>query len=129
MEAPLVVRSLLDSIVSRASRRSAAHMEGAHTWERKRHRWESGGARHDDEDDDDELAGGFWGDCSDSDDEGPEEPTTAGGRVVEIISMHMILGNLIMRQAVTSMYWLAQAGIAEAKKWGLNPNNEGGELC
>ena len=49
--------------------------------------------------------------------------------MVEIIAMHMILGNLTMKQGVTIMYWLAQAGIAEAKKWGLNPNNEGGNYA
>ena len=99
-----------------------AIMAGTHSWERKRSFWaESVDTAHDD-------LGDFWPEWSDSEDDTPTEPMTPGSRLVHALVFHILVSNRTAKAGLTLLYWAGKAGIAEAKKYMINPDSSIGHF-
>ena len=84
--------------------------------------WRAG--RGEGEGDGDELWGGPYE--SDSDDELDEVAFTSGDRfVVHMVGLHLE-NKLTAEDLCTAMFWAAESGMAEARRWALPPGAQSG---
>ena len=90
-----------------------------HSWETRAHSWE----RADTGDLDP-----CWNDCSDSDLE-PDEPDTAGAHLVKKLLSLYIYNKVSAEDCCVSCFWAAEAGVVEAKPYGMRPGGQSGHYA